>query len=257
MQMNLGNLLRQLYAKLVAFIRSLDAGTLQMTGVLGLALAVIGYVQYKSSTSRDQGSSSQAQDAGLSPPATSQQTPTSFSMAPLPPHEAQASTPEARAVNAALAGVRRVSISLPGVLLNETEIHESASLVSDISPIVRSLCQGRDVYFIVQVADDVGQAVAADVLEASGFIGTKPDQVAAQRVLFCPTPDGRVSEGKVSVVRQLEPDLHIDGHYATMDDLKRFISQLWLVHHPKQGAAPLGASPNVAQAPSLSAFFDA
>ena len=36
-------------------------------------------------------------------------------------------------------------------------------------------------------------------------------QVPAHRVLFCST-----LEGKVSIVRQLEPELHIDGHHQTV-----------------------------------------
>ena len=36
-------------------------------------------------------------------------------------------------------------------------------------------------------------------------------QIPAHRVLFCST-----LEGKTSIVRQLEPDLHVDGHPHTV-----------------------------------------
>ena len=40
-------------------------------------------------------------------------------------------------------------------------------------------------------------------------------QVPPHRLLFCST-----SEGKVAIARQLEPELHIDGSKATVDDLR-------------------------------------
>ena len=42
-----------------------------------------------------------------------------------------------------------------------------------------------------------------------------PHQVPPHRLLFCST-----AEGKVAIVRQLEPELHIDGSHNTVDDLK-------------------------------------
>lgn len=51
-------------------------------------------------------------------------------------------------------------------------------------------------------------------LEDAGLIGSGPGQIKAHRLLFCST-----LEGKVSIVRQLEPDLHIDGHARTVSSI--------------------------------------
>ena len=58
-------------------------------------------------------------------------------------------------------------------------------------------------------------------LEEAGVLGSGPGQVRPHRLLFCSTP-----EGKTSIVRQIEPDLHIDGSGATIEELRRFMPQL-------------------------------
>lgn len=101
----------------------------------------------------------------------------------------------------------------------------------------------------LQVQDDVGQAVVTGALEAAGLVGSQPGQLKPHRLLFCSTLDG-----KVSIVRQLEPDLHIDGSAKTIEDLKRFMPQLLHVVQTGSVAAAQG-SPNVASSSSLQAFF--
>jgi hypothetical protein len=100
-----------------------------------------------------------------------------------------------------------------------------------------------------QVQDEVGQAVMLGALEAAGVLGGRPGQVRPHHVLFCCTLDG-----KVSLVRQLEPDLHIDNAAKTVEDLKRFMPRLLHIPPPGHDAAGQGAS-NVASSPSLAAHF--
>lgn len=100
-----------------------------------------------------------------------------------------------------------------------------------------------------QVQDDVGQAVVLGALEAAGLVGKGTGQVPPHHVLFCSTLDG-----KVSIVRQIEPDLHIDGSGKTIEDLKRFMPQLLHVTQPGTAAAGAGST-NIRSSPSLAAYF--
>ena len=68
---------------------------------------------------------------------------------------------------------------------------------------------------ILQVEDDTGEATCRGALEAGGLVGSAPGQIPSQRLLFCSTLDG-----KVSIVRQLEPQLHIDGHPKTVQPVR-------------------------------------
>ena len=65
-----------------------------------------------------------------------------------------------------------------------------------------------------------------------------------RRLLFCST-----LEGKVAIVRQLEPDLHVDSATHTVDALQRFTSQLLHVRRP--GCQAPAAAPNVSSAASF------
>lgn len=63
---------------------------------------------------------------------------------------------------------------------------------------------------------------------ADAFIGMR-------RLLFCST-----LEGKVAIVRQLEPDLHVESAASTVDALQRFTLQLLHVRQPGGQAAAAG-----------------
>ena len=88
---------------------------------------------------------------------------------------------------------------------------ESATLHQAAVPILRELANNASVYLMTHVIDDVGEATVRGALEDAGLIGHNAGQIKPHRVLFCST-----LEGKVSIVRQLEPDLHIDGHSTTV-----------------------------------------
>lgn len=71
-----------------------------------------------------------------------------------------------------------------------------------------------------QVSSDVGEAVVRGALEAAGVIGLNSRQVPPHRLILCETLGG-----KVAIVRQIEPELHIDGDHLTVNELQRFIPQ--------------------------------
>lgn len=107
-----------------------------------------------------------------------------------------------------------------------------------------------------QVQDDLEQAVAAASLEAGSVVGSQPGQVPPHRLLFCST-----LEGKVAIVRQIEPDVHFESHQGTAESLARFGHQIVLVG---EGAASAGSSSssaagaaarNLGRAQSLAHFF--
>ncbi|KAG1678379.1 hypothetical protein FOA52_015145 [Chlamydomonas sp. UWO 241] len=112
---------------------------------------------------------------------------------------------------------------------------------------VREMALLADVHLISQVADDVGQVLVEGALEAAGVVGIDKGQVPPHRCLFCST-----NEGKVAIVRQLEPELHLDGSATTVNDLRRFIPALV---HVGAGGGAAGAAANVAPARSLAAFM--
>ena len=148
--------------------------------------------------------------------------------------------------------VKKVTVSVYGVLLKEwssSEVQDSARVIPEAILVLKEMCKLVDVYLLSHVKDNVSQAVVSAALEAAGILGNEPGQVRPHRLLFCGT-----LEGKVAMVRQLEPDMHFDGHPSTVDDLKRFIPQLIHVQAPGAVAAASGA-PNVGHTPSLCAFF--
>lgn len=74
----------------------------------------------------------------------------------------------------------------------------------------------RDLYLLCHVSDDIGEALVRGALEHAGVTGAAPGQVPPHRLLFCCT-----LAGKVSMVRQLDPDLHIDAHPQTVRPARR------------------------------------
>lgn len=92
-------------------------------------------------------------------------------------------------------------------------------------PILRELANNAQVYLITHVVDDVGEATVRGALEDAGLIGPNPGQIKPHRILFCST-----LEGKVSMVRQLEPELHIDGHSTTVSH-HLFVQHVCLCQH--------------------------
>jgi hypothetical protein len=294
-----------------------SGGASWTTGVLGLAALLVAVHHLRGSSSGSGGSSGgrgdprrqQQQQAGAGPSAAAGAargkpgTGTSGGGASTP--NQPLSSPLAPAVRARLPGVRRVCISVPGVLLVERSAARvsrtgaararpgAAALVRALSAVAR-----EGVFLVAHVADDVGQAVVSGALEAAGVVGRSrngsgvggskekgvaggaagsggpgapPPPVPLHRLLFVSTLDG-----KASVVRQLEPCVHVDAHPATIEALQRFMPRLVLVDGAEEdgGIADPGAAddapvvaaarayasagappPNVTVAPSLAGYL--
>ena len=143
-------------------------------------------------------------------------------------------------------------MSLPGTIIEErspSELQEAATVVPEAVEVVKEMARTCDVFLIAHVEDDIGQAVVTGALEAADLLGNKPGQVKPHRLLFCGTLDG-----KVSIVRQLDPELHMDGHAVTVEDLRRFMPHLLLVNRGGAGAYKPGG-PNIGVVESLAAYF--
>ena len=77
------------------------------------------------------------------------------------------------------------------------------------------------------MASDVGEAVVRGALEAAGVLGSGKRQIPPHRLVCCET-----LQGKVALVRQLEPELHVDADHRTIEELQRFIPQQIHIHKP-------------------------
>ena len=161
--------------------------------------------------------------------------------------------------------VTKLTISIGGVVITETstnQLEEGATLIPGAIEALSTLrYAGTDIYLLAQVASDIGETVVRGALEHGGILGTTaPNQIPPHKLLCCDTLDG-----KVSLVRQLEPGLHVDGHPATIHALQRFVGRLALIHddHDHQqdgsngkakggGGGGVVAAPNIRVARSLS-----
>ena len=113
---------------------------------------------------------------------------------------------------AAAAGINACKWSIAASVTSaKLWLQDSASVQQAAVPIMRELVQNANVFLVTHVIDDVGEATVRGALEDVGLVGTSEGQIKPHRLVFCST-----LEGKVSIVRQLEPELHIDGHPSTV-----------------------------------------
>lgn len=249
--------LQWLYTRLATSLSDAPPG-LAFTGVLGLAAAVYGLYQYQTGDRRTPARTGlQARPAG---PVQSSQTlhakdgaSTSSALQAARP-AVTLQPPASQRMQAQLAGIRKITISAPGVLLEEWlphELQEGASLRPEAVQVVADMASRAAVYILAHVSDDIGEATVRGALDAGGLVGTQWGQIPPHRLLFCATLGG-----KESIVRQLEPELHIDGHEHTIQGLHRFMPQLLLIQPPGQSSSVSGLK-NVGFAVSLIAAFDA
>ncbi|KAK9904670.1 hypothetical protein WJX75_000179 [Coccomyxa subellipsoidea] len=249
-----------LFARIFGLLSGASPGTLQLTGVLGLAALLYGLYALRGPPKPDR-DEQRAEQIPRAPGSSAAAAPSSDKAHRSDARtSATASSTQVRgeekslawAVRSQLSGIRNVTVSAPGVLLEEwtpTDLQESAVLRTDAAAVMREVLKTANVYVLAHVIDDIGEATVRGALEAGALVGPSAGQIPPHRVLFCST-----LEGKTSIVRQLEPELHIDGHPQTIEALKRFMPQLLHVRHPKAQAAGVG-SPNVGSAGSLIEVF--
>lgn len=259
----LRRMLQMYINRLHGYLATAPPGSLQLTGVLGLAALLFAYYQLRRPTTPDRSQQAGAAGSAAAPgaggrlglgqaSAGSSAAAAKAGSGSTKQQDLASATPLGRAVRSKLGGMRKVTISALGSLTEEwasTELQEGATLRPAAVDILREVASCSDAYVITQVQDDVGQAVMLGALEAAGLVGTAQGQILPHHVLFCSTLDG-----KVSVVRQIEPDLHIDGAAKTIEDLKRFMPQLLHITQLRTAAAGAGSS-NVRSSTSLAAYF--
>lgn len=250
-------LLSSLWDRLWQLLQAAPVGSVQVTGAVGLIALLVGYYQLRGNNQngdlsrrldgedeRRRGSAHlDGMTRALGKPVSSTIDKGSVSSLPLSPLELS--------IRSKLTGVRRLTITVPGVLIEENsanQLQEAVTMKELAMDIMKHVLLYTDVYLVAQVLDEVAQAVVLGTLEASGLVGREASMIPCHRVLFCST-----SEGKVAIVRQLDPDLHIDGDAETVEALKRFIPLL--LHIPASGNSLVGGT-NVQVAPSLDVYFN-
>lgn len=248
-------LFRRITQTLHSLLGELPVSSLSLGGLLSLGALVYGLYQLRGpqDAPRDR-----PQAAGPGDPhssgAASLAGP-SAAAAPGQPAAPPAALSGLALVTRRLAGATCVTVSVPGVLLEERtpgQLEESATVLPAAAEVVRHMLSGASVYLLAQVDSDVGEAVVRAVLDHAGLLGRGAGQLPPHRLLFCGSLDG-----KVSVVRQLEPGLHVDAHPGTVHALQRFVPRLLLVATPGEGGAAAGSSSNVEVCRGLAAAFGA
>ncbi|PXF41370.1 Peroxisome biogenesis protein 22 [Gracilariopsis chorda] len=105
-----------------------------------------------------------------------------------------------------------------------------------------------DLYIVVRVDDDDTERHVTDALSAVGVF--EPGLLDPRKLLFCDTDTGRVS-----VARQLEPQLHIDETTSVITALQRFVPFVALVTPVRDSTSSQPLASNVAAFASLASFF--
>ena len=119
----------------------------------------------------------------------------------------------------------------------------------DARKCLSKLAEKADVYLVVRVDSDEEEVEVMKALERAGLFG-KGIGLCRDKVVFCETVRGRVS-----VVRQIEPQLHIDSNGQVVAALQRFIRYVALVA-PEAEELIMPKSSNVFKYDSYKAFLN-
>lgn len=118
------------------------------------------------------------------------------------------------------------------------------SVIQSALPALCELARCSDLYLVTQVSSDAGEEAVRRALSDAGIIdsGLNP-----HKILFCETEMGRGS-----IVRQLEPAMHVDTSTAVSDALRPFVPSVLLVQTPQNSVNPC----SVPTTQSIAAFFE-
>ncbi|CAD5187341.1 unnamed protein product [Musa acuminata subsp. malaccensis] len=148
---------------------------------------------------------------------------------------------------------RKVTCRLLGVVLDETTPEElqvsehaasSSTVRSSVLEVLLQIAKFCDVYLMERVLDDESGERVLSALDDSGVFTA--GGLIRDKVLFCGTENGRIS-----FVRQLEPDWHVDTNAEIIHQLTRFIKYLLHVTPDR----PQNTASNVFISASLEQFF--
>ncbi|XP_019167722.1 PREDICTED: peroxisome biogenesis protein 22-like [Ipomoea nil] len=142
---------------------------------------------------------------------------------------------------------RKVTCQLLGVILEETtpeELQKQVTVRSSVLEVLLEITKYCDLYLMERVLDDESEKKVLLALEDAGVFTS--GGLVKDKVLFCSTENGRIS-----FVRQLEPDWHIDINPDIVTQLARFIKYQLHISPTK----PERMAANVFNSPSLEQFF--
>lgn len=146
-----------------------------------------------------------------------------------------------------LGGCRKVTCQLLGVILeekNSEELQKHATVRPSAVEVLREIVKCCDFYLMERVLDDESEERVLLAMDNTGLFGS--GGLTRDKVLFCSTENGRIS-----FVRQIEADLHIDSNLDIISQLTRFIRcQLYI------SSDDLGQiAPNVITSTSLEQYL--
>ncbi|XP_075656748.1 peroxisome biogenesis protein 22-like isoform X1 [Castanea sativa] len=146
-------------------------------------------------------------------------------------------------------GARKMTCQLLGVILEESspeELQHHATLRPSVVEVLLEISRFCDIYLIEKIVDDESGERVLLALENSGLF--KSGGLMKDKVLFCSTDNGRLS-----FVRQLEPDWHVDTNPDTLSQLAKFIRfQLYI--SPSRSSST--SESNIFNSKSLESFFN-
>lgn len=125
----------------------------------------------------------------------------------------------AQLIRRQLNGGRKITCQLLGVVLEELtpeELQEHAVVRPSVVETLMEIAKACDLYLMARVLDDKSEERVLAALDEVGVF--KIRGFNRNKVLFCST-----ESGKISFVRQLEPDWHIDTDAEKISQLSRFI----------------------------------
>lgn len=101
----------------------------------------------------------------------------------------------------------------------------------EVAPALRTLASTVELYLLTRVSSDEGEAEVVSALVDAGVVAAGMN---VHKALFCET-----IEGRVSMVRQLEPQLALDEAVGVVDALGRFVQS---VQRLDRSPGPSGAA---------------
>ncbi|XP_052205001.1 peroxisome biogenesis protein 22-like [Diospyros lotus] len=154
----------------------------------------------------------------------------------------------AQRIKKKLHGSRKVTCQLLGVVLEESspeELQEHATVRSSVVEILLEISKICEIYLMERILDDESEERVISALENAGLFTA--GGLMKDKVLFCSTENGRLS-----FVRQLEPDWHIDTNPEILTQLARFIRNPLYISPSESG---FNSGSNILSSMSLELYF--
>ncbi|XP_020702874.1 peroxisome biogenesis protein 22 isoform X2 [Dendrobium catenatum] len=140
-----------------------------------------------------------------------------------------------------------VTCQLLGVILEEKnpeELQKHATVRPSVVEVLQEITKCCDFYLMERVLDDESEERVLSAMENAGLFGS--GGLNRDKVLFCGTENGRIS-----FVRQIESDWHIDSNLDIISQLTRFIRCQLYIYSDDLGQI----APNVITSTSLEQYL--